>query len=143
MKTLTTVLCLLGVAVTPSLMVPSAAYAQRERPASTGQNQRQIRNRNQGVITWTGHADQTLDVSFQQSRTWTKRISGRKGNGEAVFSSAMPRKSVEMRVHQLLGRGRVSIQEQPSRSNGYTCVVRISDRRSGGDQYKFTLTWDN
>jgi hypothetical protein len=84
-----------------------------------------------------------MEVSFQQNRTWTKRISGRKGSGDAVFASALPRKSVQMTLRPLHGRGRIWIQQQPNRSNSFTCIVRISDRPSGGDQYKFSLTWDN
>lgn len=137
MKTLTTAFCLVGV----SLVAPPTTFAQRETHQQRQPNS--IRNRNQGSITWSGHVDQVMDVSFQQGRTWNKRINGRKGSGEAVFSTSIPRKSVHMTVNQSLGRGKVSIEEQPSRSNGYTCVVRIADRRSGGDQYKFTLTWNN
>jgi hypothetical protein len=141
MKTLTTVLCLLGVSIMPSFMAPPAAFAQRETARQRQPDQ--IRNRNQGSISWSGHVDQTMDVSFQQGRSWNKRISGREGSGSAVFSMSIPRRSVRMTVNQSLGRGRVTIEEQPTRSNGYTCVVRVADRRSGGDKYKFTLTWDN
>ncbi len=101
----------------------------------------QMRNQNKSSVNWEGHADKTMDVSFQQDRTWTRRISGRKGTGDAVFSRPMPRRSLTLTLNQTLGRGRVWIRQQPRASNNYTCVVRISDRPSGGDNYKFTLRW--
>ena len=100
----------------------------------------QTRNRNH-VIRWTGHADKLLDVSFRRESTWTKQVSGRKGSGDAVFSSPIPRKNATMTLNQTMGRGSVWIRQQPSASNNYTCIVRISDRLSGGDNYKFTLRW--
>ncbi|MCX6367470.1 MAG: hypothetical protein NTX57_12285 [Armatimonadetes bacterium] len=103
----------------------------------------QMRNQNQGVIRWTGHADKLLDVSFRRNSTWTTRISGRKGSGDAVFSSPIPRKNATVTLNQTMGRGSVWIRQQPRASNNYTCIVRISDRTSGGDNYKFTLRWAN
>ena len=139
MKTSFTILCALGACTLSGVITPPPALAQRESARQRQQNQN--RNRIQSSVNWEGHADKLMDVCFQQDRTWTRRVSGRRGKGDAVFSRPMPRKSVTLTLNQTLGRGQVWIRQQPNASNKYTCVVRISDRPSGGDDYKFTLRW--
>jgi hypothetical protein len=39
------------------------------------------------------------------------------------------------------GRGEVFIEQQPSRENDFTTVVRIKDARGGASEYEFELQW--
>lgn len=139
MKISQSLLCAFSIVTLLGAITPPLALAQQENARQRQQNR--IRNRNQASVNWEGHADKLMDVCFQQDRTWTRRVSGRKGTGDAVFSRPMPRRSLTLTLNQTLGRGRAWIRQQPSASNNYTCVVRISDRPSGGDNYKFTLRW--
>lgn len=41
------------------------------------------------------------------------------------------------------GRGRVELLEEPDRRNRYTAIVRIEDRKGGGEEHHFRLTWRN
>ena len=39
------------------------------------------------------------------------------------------------------GRGDVIVVQQPNRSNDFTAIVRVVDRRSGYGDYNFDLRW--
>ena len=44
---------------------------------------------------------------------------------------------------QQLGRGKITVQQQPTARNNYTAIVRIEDSKGGADRYRFNLAWDN
>ena len=46
-----------------------------------------------------------------------------------------------VRLTKKRGRGDIFIEQQPSRDNDFTAIVRIKDTRGGADNYEFTLDW--
>ena len=39
------------------------------------------------------------------------------------------------------GRGDIFIEQQPSRENDFTAIVRIKDPKGGASDYEFELQW--
>jgi hypothetical protein len=122
---------LLTLSLLPSLLITSPAAAQRR-------NHPQMQ---QGTVVWTGRVDNVTDVYFQQGRAWTRLVSGRPGSSEARFSSPLPRRNVRLSLDERMGRGAVTIRQQPNRSNDFTGIVRIADRPVGARRYQFALNW--
>jgi hypothetical protein len=48
---------------------------------------------------------------------------------------------VSVSVVKRRGRGEIFVEQQPSRENDYTAVVRVRDSRGGASDYEFDLTW--
>jgi hypothetical protein len=48
---------------------------------------------------------------------------------------------VTVRLTEKRGRGEIFIEQQPTRDNDFTAVVRIRDPRGGASDYAFTLEW--
>lgn len=94
---------------------------------------------------WVGRVDSVADVYFRQGRSWMTTVSGsdRKNRGSARLSAPLPRKNVIVGLEREMGRGVVSVRQQPKASNNYTTIVRIQDRKSAVGRYQFTLNWDN
>ena len=94
---------------------------------------------------WSGRVDSVSDVYFRQGRSWTETVSGseKKNRGSARFSAPLPRKNVMVGLEREMGRGVISVRQQPKASNNYTAIVRIRDRKSAVGRYQFTLNWDN
>ena len=42
-----------------------------------------------------------------------------------------------------MGRGDVTLRQQPRAGNNYTAIVRIQDRKGAVGRYRFTLNWDS
>ena len=57
------------------------------------------------------------------------------------FSNSMPYRRVTVQLTNKRGRGEIFIEQQPSRENDFTAVVRIRDTRGGASEYEFELTW--
>jgi hypothetical protein len=54
---------------------------------------------------------------------------------------ALPRANGNVFVRLTDGRGTMQVIEQPTASNGYQTIIRITDPRSGADQYGLVATW--
>lgn len=59
------------------------------------------------------------------------------------FSESLPNRDVPVSLHEIHGRGRVQLVQVPSRSNGDTAVVEVTDDKDGDDDYELELTWRN
>jgi hypothetical protein len=53
----------------------------------------------------------------------------------------VPFRRVTVRLTVKKARGQVYIEEQPTRANDFTTVVRIKDPRGGASDYEFELNW--
>ncbi|WP_394794616.1 hypothetical protein [Armatimonas sp.] len=84
-----------------------------------------------------------MDIYFRQGRSWTRRISGKSGGGEARFFEALPQRNLNLSLRKNDGRGRVSVRQHPSRSNDYTAIVRVVDHKAAVGSYEFTLRWND
>lgn len=61
--------------------------------------------------------------------------------GRAIFGSGLPTEPVRITVRQLAGRGTVSVVQQPSRMNGFTAIVEITDPGRGAQEHRLAVTW--
>jgi hypothetical protein len=48
---------------------------------------------------------------------------------------------VTVRLTQKRGRGEIFIEQQPSRENDFTAIIRIRDSKGGASDYEFELQW--
>ncbi|MGC4045958.1 MAG: hypothetical protein QM758_19370 [Armatimonas sp.] len=96
-------------------------------------------------LRWTGQVDSIVDVYFRGGRSWVETVSGKEkpDMGVTRFSSNLPRRNVIVAANKQLGRGKITVQQQPTARNNYTAVVRIEDPKGGADRYRFNLVWDN
>ena len=121
----------LGVALC-LLMIFSVATPRAARAARTH------------TLTWTGRVDSIVDVYFRRGNSWEKVVSGRRIQGRTETSYApLPQRNLRLSLEKDLGRGKVTLRQQPTRSNNYTAIVRVEDRRGGADRYRFTLRWND
>jgi hypothetical protein len=94
-------------------------------------------------MTWSGTVDHEALIEIRGRRVSARAVRGAAVNSnQGNFSSALPRRSVNVRLEQLSGRGRVELVEQPGANNNYAALVRITDSDGGSDQYSFRLAWD-
>jgi hypothetical protein len=95
-----------------------------------------------GSLRWTAQVDGRVRVSFRGNQAYSQRLSGAEVYGEQVaFGSSMPRRSVDVAVNKVRGRGDVTVVQRPSAQNNYTLVIEIDDRDSGSDVYDLEVDW--
>ena len=93
-------------------------------------------------VRWSGQVDGRIRVSFRDSQAFTQRISGQQTSNEQVsFGSPVPRRSVDVDVNKLRGRGDVNVVQRPAANNNYTLVVEINDTDGGADVYDLEIMW--
>jgi len=98
--------------------------------------------RGPGTMTWRGRVDDYVELNIQGNRVRSREREGSQTINEQVsFSSPLPRADVEVSVRKRDGRGRVSVVQQPNRSNNYTAVVKIDDEKGGADDYEIEMEW--
>ena len=96
--------------------------------------------RGPGRMTWRGHVDDYVELNIQGSRVRSREREGSQTLNEQVsFSNPLPRADVAVSVRKRDGRGRVSVVQQPNRSNNYTAIVKIDDERGGADDYEIEM----
>jgi hypothetical protein len=100
-------------------------------------------SRGAGRMTWRGRVDDVVELEIRDTSARERRVSGQPTYGVRVqFDGALPRREVNVRVNRLRGRGRVEVIEQPSNSNGYVAVIRITDSDRGADDYEIEVSWN-
>lgn len=95
------------------------------------------------LLTWSGRVDREViiqirgrDISMRgdgQDREFVPRVE---------FRQTLPREAGIVRVTREDGRGDVEVLENPSARNNYTAVLRITDKRSGADNYRINVTYE-
>jgi hypothetical protein len=96
-----------------------------------------------GMLRWTGAADDEVEIRIQGRNVETRTLSG---NGTRdvranINGRPLPRRDLQVRVRQRQGRGTVAVVQQPGQWNGYTAVIRVRDRQSGFGYYDFDVIW--
>ena len=96
-----------------------------------------------GVLRWSGRVDADVDVILQGNQVSFRTLSGATTTRvrSTISGGALPRQDGGVSIVNGNGRGRVYVIQQPSRYNGYTAVIRISDPRSGAADYEFAARW--
>lgn len=86
--------------------------------------------------------DDTVDVAFQGDQVWTRVLHG-KGveDVHARIGTPLPYAPVNVRLHDVYGRGNVTVLQQPRPWNRFTAIVRIDDPQDGRGDYSFGLNF--
>ncbi|HJP90468.1 MAG TPA: hypothetical protein VJ875_00840 [Pyrinomonadaceae bacterium] len=95
-----------------------------------------------GRMTWKGRVDDDVRIRIRGGTADVETIGGTPyNNGQPNFFNSLPNRRVTVRLSVKRGRGEIFIEQQPSRENDFTAIVRIKDSRSGASDYEFELTW--
>ena len=95
-----------------------------------------------GRMTWRGRVDDDVRIRVRGGSADVETIGGTPYyDSQPNFSNSLPNRRVNVRLTKTRGRGEVFIEQQPSRDNDFTAVIRIKDTRGGADNYEFTLDW--
>ncbi len=98
--------------------------------------------RNDGSVLWRGTVDDRVRLTIQGDRLDVTTIAGRAyPEGNFSFTSALPRRNVNVGVNKTAGRGDVRILQQPSRNNNYTTIIEIRDGDGGAREYQLEISW--
>jgi hypothetical protein len=120
--------------------------------AALGQSEIQIRARQQPgwdvraregrceIRVWV---DNRAEVRMRGDTIFVRTLEGSKGRDEgSSCSQPIPYNGVRgFQVHQVAGRNKVALAQEPSRANNYTAMIAINDPQGGGDNYAFEVTW--
>ena len=95
-----------------------------------------------GRMTWRGRVDDDVRVRIRGGTAEVETIGGTPyNNSQPNFSNSLPNRRVTVRLTAKRGRGDIFIEQQPSRENDFTAIVRIKDPRGGASDYEFELSW--
>jgi len=95
-----------------------------------------------GSMTWRGRVDDDVRIRIRGGSADVETIGGTPySDSQPNFSNSLPNRRVTVRLTQKRGRGEVFIEQQPSRENDFTAIVRIRDPRGGASEYEFTIEW--
>jgi hypothetical protein len=98
--------------------------------------------RQSGRMTWKGRVDDDIRIRVRGGTADVETIGGTPYyNATQSFTASLPPRRVNVSLQVKKGRGEVFIEQQPSRENDYTAVVRIRDPKGGASDYEFELAW--
>ncbi len=95
-----------------------------------------------GRMTWRGTVDDDVRIKVRGGTADVETIGGTPYYDAVTnFSNSLPSRRTSVSVVKRRGRGEIFVEQQPSRENDFTAVVRIRDSRGGAAEYEFDLTW--
>src|SRR5262245_17936397 len=95
-----------------------------------------------GPLSWRGRVDDDVRIRIRGGTAEVETIGGTPYyDGQPNFFNSLPYRRVTVRLTEKRGRGDVFIEQQPSRENDFTAIIRIKDPRGGASDYSFTLEW--
>ena len=95
-----------------------------------------------GRISWKGRVDDDVRITFRGGSADVETIGGTAYyDAQPNFINSLPSRRVNVRLEKRRGRGEVYIEQQPSRQNNFSVVVRVKDSRGGASDYEFDLIW--
>lgn len=95
-----------------------------------------------GRMTWRGRVDDDVRIRIRGGSADVETIGGTPyQDSQPNFFNSLPPRRVTVRLTNKRGRGEIFIEQQPSRENDFTAIVRIRDPRGGASDYEFELTW--
>jgi len=95
-----------------------------------------------GRITWKGKVDDDIRIRFRGGSADVETIGGTPYyDSQPNFSASLPTRRVNVSLNVRKARGQVYVEQQPSRDNDFTLVIRIKDPKGGSSDYEFELTW--
>lgn len=110
--------------------------------SSDNNNQYPDSGRSSGRMTWKGRVDDDIRIRVRGGTAEVETIGGSPyNNATQSFTASLPPRRVNVSLQVKKSRGEVFIEQQPSRENDYTAVVRIRDPKGGASDYEFELSW--
>lgn len=95
-----------------------------------------------GRMTWRGRVDDDVRIRIRGGSAEVETIGGTAYyDGQPNFFNSLPNRRVTVRLTAKRGRGEVFIEQQPSRENDFTAIIRIKDPKGGASDYEFELQW--
>lgn len=95
-----------------------------------------------GRMTWRGRVDDDVRIRIRGGSADVETIGGTPYyDGQPNFGNSLPNRRVTVRLTEKRGRGEIFVEQQPTRENDFTAVVRIRDTKGGASEYAFTLEW--
>jgi hypothetical protein len=95
-----------------------------------------------GRMTWRGRVDDDVRIRIRGGSADVETLGGTPYyDSQPNFENSLPNRRVTVRLAEKRGRGEIFIEQQPSRENDFTAVVRIRDTKGGASDYTFTLEW--
>jgi hypothetical protein len=95
-----------------------------------------------GRMTWRGRVDDDVRIRIRGGSADVETIGGSAYyDAQPNFSNSLPNRRVTVRLTEKRGRGEIFIEQQPTRENDFTAIVRIRDSKGGASEYAFTLEW--
>ena len=95
-----------------------------------------------GRMTWRGRVDDDVRIRIRGGSADVETIGGTAYyDSQPNFINSLPNRRVTVRLTQKRGRGEIFIEQQPTRDNDFTVIVRIKDPRGGASDYEFELAW--
>ena len=95
-----------------------------------------------GRMTWRGRVDDDVRIRIRGGSADVETLGGTPySDSQPNFSNSLPNRRVTVRLTQKRGRGEIFIEQQPTRENDFTAIVRIRDTRGGASAYEFELQW--
>jgi hypothetical protein len=95
-----------------------------------------------GRMTWRGRVDDDVRIRIRGGSADVETIGGTPYyDGQPNFLNSLPNRRVTVRLTEKRGRGEIFIEQQPTRENDFTAVVRIRDTKGGASEYAFALEW--
>lgn len=95
-----------------------------------------------GRMTWRGRVDDDVRIRIRGGSAEVETIGGTEySDGQPNFFNSLPSRRVTVRLTMKRGRGEIFIEQQPSRENDFTAIVRIKDSKGGASDYEFELQW--
>ena len=97
-----------------------------------------IQAQEQALGTFRGRVDKEVRITMRGGDVSSNTLSGADLRSRYRLSTPLPQQEGTVRVALENGRGDVSVVQQPTAANGYTAIIRVFDRSSGADVYRFT-----
>ena len=95
-----------------------------------------------GRMTWRGRVDDDVRIRIRGGSADVETLGGTPYyDSQPNFINSLPNRRVTVRLTQKRGRGEIVIEQQPTRENDFTAIVRIRDTRGGASEYEFELQW--
>ena len=95
-----------------------------------------------GRMTWRGRVDDDVRIRIRGGSADVETIGGTPYyDAQPNFGNSLPNRRVTVRLTEKRGRGEIFVEQQPTRENDFTAVVRIRDTKGGASEYAFTLEW--
>ncbi|MBX6363398.1 MAG: hypothetical protein IRZ00_05980 [Gemmatimonadetes bacterium] len=95
------------------------------------------------LFEWRGRVDREARIYVHGLDVETRYYGRNERDRDRIrMQSPLPRQDGWVRVSVRDGRGDVQVIQQPSARNGYTAIIRITDRSGGHDNYRLAAFWE-